>query len=310
MSMGATGSDNGYDTLGHVAHPWNGNGAALNGNGHGAQGARAIIFAGGRGTRLAPFTSVLPKPLMPIGDRAILELVIKQLSDSGVADVTLCVGYLSHLIEAVVGDGSRHGVNVTYVREQEALGTAAPLRLVEGLDKTFFAMNGDVLTTLDFGELLRHHRETGSMVTIATRERPIQIDYGVLHLRPTGDRVYKYTEKPKSTATVSMGIYVLEPEALEYIPEEGYFDFPDLVKALLRARQPVGALRFDGLWFDIGRRDDYEEAVTTWLQATMEQNGNGNGNGHVNGNGAVHELATELVKGSGTSAGTADLEER
>jgi NDP-sugar pyrophosphorylase family protein len=311
--MGSTGSDNGYDVLAHVAQSLNGNGAAHNG---GAEGARAIIFAGGRGTRLAPYTSVLPKPLMPIGDRSILELVINQLSESGVADVTLCVGYLSHLIEAVVGDGSTQGVNVTYVREQEALGTAAPLRLVEGLDKTFFAMNGDVLTTLDFGELLRHHRETGSIVTIATRERPIQIDYGVLHLRPTGDRVYKYTEKPKTTSTVSMGIYVLEPEALEYIPEEGYFDFPDLVKALLRARQPVGALRFDGLWFDIGRRDDYEEAVTTWLQATMERNGhgngngNGNGNGYVNGNGAVHEMATELVRGSGIGAGTADLEER
>ena len=134
------------------------------------------------------------------------------------------------------------------------------------------------------------------MVTIATRERPIQIDYGVLHLRPTGDRVYKYTEKPMATSTVSMGIYVLEPEALEYIPEEGYFDFPDLVKALLRARQPVGALRFDGLWFDIGRRDDYEEAVNAWLHATMEHNGNGNGNG------TVHAMATELVKRSGTGA--------
>jgi NDP-mannose synthase len=258
---------------------------------------KAVILAGGRGTRLAPYTSVLPKPLMPIGDRSILELVINQLAESGVADVTLCVGYLSHLIEAVVGDGSTRGLNVTYVREQEALGTAAPLRLVEGLDETFFAMNGDVLTTLDFGELLRHHRESGSIVTIATRERPIQIDYGVLHLRPTGDRVYKYTEKPKTTSTVSMGIYVLEPEALEYIPPEGHFDFPDLVKALLRARQPVGALRFDGLWFDIGRRDDYEEAVTTWLQATMDRNGNGN----VNGNGAVHEMASELVRGSGTA---------
>ena len=302
--MGATGSDNGYNS--HVAHPLNGNGAALNGNGSGAHGARAIIFAGGRGTRLAPYTSVLPKPLMPIGDRSILELVINQLSESGVADVTLCVGYLSHLIEAVVGNGFTQGVNVTYVREQEALGTAAPLRLVEGLDKTFFAMNGDVLTTLDFGDLLRHHRETGSIVTIATRERPIQIDYGVLHLRPSGNRVYKYTEKPKTTSTVSMGIYVLEPEALEYIPPEGHFDFPDLVKALLRARQPVGALRFDGLWFDIGRRDDYEEAVTAWLQATMEQNGHGNGNG----NGAVHELANELVTGGLASARAPLTEER
>src|SRR5215211_4732389 len=110
-------------------------------NGQVKPGARAIIFAGGRGTRLAPYTSVLPKPLMPIGDRSILELVINQLSRSGIADVTLCVGYLSHLIEAVIGDGAAHGVEIRYVREEKALGTAAPLRLVEGLDETFIAMN-------------------------------------------------------------------------------------------------------------------------------------------------------------------------
>jgi NDP-sugar pyrophosphorylase family protein len=264
-------------------------------NGHVGSAARAIIFAGGRGTRLAPYTSVLPKPLMPIGDRSILELVINQLSQCGIDDVTLCVGYLSHLIEAVIGDGAAHGVDIRYVREEEALGTAAPLRLVEGLDDTFIAMNGDVLTTLDFGDLVRHHRRSGNIVTIATRERPIQIDYGVLQLRASGDRVYKYVEKPQRTSTVSMGIYVLEPEALEYIPSDGYFDFPDLVKALLRARQPVGALRFEGLWFDIGRRDDYEQAVNAWLEAVS-----GNGNGNTSGNGNGH--ASAYVNGNGRHA--------
>src|ERR1051326_4038141 len=127
---------------------------------HVPSAARAIIFAGGRGTRLAPYTSVLPKPLMPIGDRSILELVINQLSQCGIDDVTLCVGYLSHLIEAVIGDGAAHGVGIRYVREEEALGTAAPLRLVDGLDDTFIAMNGDVLTTLDYAELVRHHRRS------------------------------------------------------------------------------------------------------------------------------------------------------
>ncbi len=273
-----------------------------NGDGSDENCVRAIIFAGGRGTRLAPFTSVLPKPLMPIGDRSILELVITQLAGCGIEDVTLCVGYLSHLIEAVVGNGAAHGVEVTYVREEEALGTAAPLRLVEGLDDTFIAMNGDVLTTLDYGDLLRHHRASGSLVTIATRERPIQIDYGVLHLRANGDRVYKYIEKPQRTATVSMGIYVLEPEALAYIPDEGYFDFPDLVKALLRAGQPVSALRFQGLWFDIGRRDDYEQAVASWLEA--DQNGNGHVNG--NGNGHVPDLAEESLHQARTRARNLD----
>jgi NDP-mannose synthase len=282
--------------------------AASNGSRGGDKtAARAIIFAGGRGTRLAPYTSVLPKPLMPIGERSILELVINQLADCGIENVTLCVGYLSHLIEAVIGDGATHGVDIQYVREEEALGTAAPLRLVDGLDETFIAMNGDVLTTLDYAELLGHHRESGSIVTIATRERPIQIDYGVLHVRANGNEVYKYIEKPQSTSTVSMGIYVLEPEALAYIPPEGYFDFPDLVQALLRAREPVGALRFDGLWFDIGRRDDYEQAVARWLENAANGNGNGghrNGNGNGNGkqgNGEI--LAHTNGNGNGKPAG-------
>jgi NDP-mannose synthase len=234
---------------------------------------KAVVFAGGRGTRLAPYTSVLPKPLMPIGDRSILELVIDQLATYGITDLTLCVGYLSHLIEAVLDNCTRHhsreNVQITYVREEEALGTAAPLRLVEGLDSTFVAMNGDVLTTLDFNALIHHHRRSRNMLTIATRDRPIQIDYGVLHLGENGrqDRVEAYIEKPQITSTVSMGIYVLEPEVLRYVPSSGYFDFPALVQALLEHGEPVGGYRYDGLWFDIGRREDYEQAVSAWFEA-------------------------------------------
>jgi NDP-sugar pyrophosphorylase family protein len=128
-------------------------------------------------------------------------------------------------------------------------------------------MNGDVLTTLDYGVLLRHHRRSRNILTIATHDRPVQIDYGVLHLGNNGRRnqVEAYVEKPKMTSTVSMGIYVLEPKALTYIPPKGYFDFPDLVHALLAAGEAVGAYRYKGLWFDIGRRDDYEQAVSTWI---------------------------------------------
>ena len=230
---------------------------------------KAVVLAGGRGTRLAPYTSVLPKPLMPIGDRSILELVLGQLAACGIADVTLCVGYLSHLIEAVLGNRIHDGVEITYVHEEEALGTAAPLRLVPGLDKTFIVMNGDVLTTLDYASLLRYHRRNRSILTIATHERPIQIDYGVVHMGENGrsNRVEAYTEKPRMTSTVSMGIYVLEPEALTYLPRTGRFDFPDLVRALLRKGEPVGAYRHKGLWFDIGRREDYEQAVLEWIEA-------------------------------------------
>ena len=232
---------------------------------------RAVVLAGGRGTRLAPYTSVLPKPLMPIGDRAILELVIGQLAACRIMDVTLCVGYLAHLIKAVLGNRTPEGVEVGYVHEEEPLGTAAPLRLVDGLEGTFITMNGDVLTTLDFDALIRHHRRSHNMLTIATHDRPSQIDYGVLHLGENGRRncVEAYVEKPRMMSTVSMGIYVLEPDVLSYIPPTGHFDFPDLVQALLKNGESVGAYRYDGMWFDIGRREDYEQAVSAWVQTTV-----------------------------------------
>jgi NDP-mannose synthase len=263
-------------------------------NGQANLSTRAVVLAGGRGTRLSPYTSVLPKPLMPIGDRSILEIVISQLAHCGIADVTLCVGYLSRLIEAVMGDGASHEVVISYVREERALGTAAPLRLVEGLDDTFILMNGDVLTTLHYGDLLQHHRKAGGILTVATRERPIKIDYGVLHLGTNEhrDRVRKWDEKPEMTSTVSMGIYVLEPEVLEYIPSEGYFDFPDLVQALLRAREPVNAYCYDGLWFDIGQHDDYERAVDAWVGNSVA----GDSDGDSDGDGG--QLASEVESGS------------
>lgn len=232
---------------------------------------RAAILAGGRGTRLAPYTSILPKPLMPVGERAILELVVDQLESCGITDITFCVGHLSHLIRAVFDSRENGRVDIRYVQERSALGTAGPLRLVEGLDDTFIAMNGDILTTLDYGELVRSHREQGSALTIATRERSIKIDYGVLHLdgqldpRGRARRIVAYEEKPEITSAVSMGIYVLEPSVLELIPDGRPFDLPDLVQALLRGGYPLSAYRYEGLWFDIGRKEDYEQAVTSWL---------------------------------------------
>lgn len=231
------------------------------------QTVRAVVLAGGRGTRLAPFTTVLPKPLMPIGESSILEIVLGQLEACGISDVTLCVGYLSHLIKAVISDRVSGRVNITYVQEKEALGTAGPLRFVEDLTSTFLVMNGDVLTTIRYDALVEHHRKEGNLLTIATRERPIKIDYGVLHLGMNGssNRVFSYHEKPELTSVVSMGIYVLEPEVLSHIPEEGPFDFPTLVQSLLAAELPVGAYPYEGLWFDIGQRSDYERAVEAWL---------------------------------------------
>ena len=234
----------------------------------GLENTQAVILAGGRGTRLAPFTSVLPKPLMPVGNRAILEIVVRRLEACGITNVTFCVGYLSHLIRAVFDGGAANGnhngsTNITYVQEHEAMGTAAPLALVEGLDDTFIAMNGDVLTTLDYRRLLEHHRSAGNVLTIATHRQTTKIDYGILHVDVTG-RVRAFEEKPEIPSTVSMGIYAMEPVILDYLPPGQAFDFPELVGALLEADQPVGAYLYDGLWFDIGRHEDYERAVSAW----------------------------------------------
>ena len=230
----------------------------------------AVILAGGRGRRLEPFTSVLPKPLMPVGDRAILEIIVDRLVDCGIHDITLCVGYLAHLIEALL-NGRPRGARVTYVHEPEPLGTAGPLRLVNGLDRTFLLMNGDLLTDLRFDELVALHRRAGNVVTIATHQRTNVIDYGVLYTEPgESPRLVAYDEKPNASLTVSMGIYVIEPEALEVIPEVGYFDFPHLVERLLADGRQVGTYPFDGYWLDIGRRDDYERALVEWPQDAAE----------------------------------------
>ena len=237
---------------------------------------KAVILAGGRGTRLAPYTSVLPKPLMPIGDRSILEIVVAQLADCGFTDVTFCVGYLSHLIRAVFDFRSHPDVDITYVQEEAALGTAAPLRLVDGLEDSFILMNGDVLTTLDYGSFLRHHRASGNALTVATRQRKIKIDYGVLYVDEDGEtpgRVRAWAEKPEVPSIVSMGIYAVEPAAIDYIPADGDFDLPDLVRALIDAGEPVGIYDFGGLWFDIGRQDDYQAAAAAWAETDLTQLG-------------------------------------
>lgn len=234
---------------------------------------RVIVLAGGRGRRLAPYTSVLPKPLMPIGDRSILEILVEQLADAGLTELTFCVGYLSHLIRAVFDNGPGKRVNIRHVKEETPLGTAGPLRLVEGLDSTFLVMNGDLLTDLSFNRLLQSHRTSGNVVTIATHERTLKSDYGVLHLDHTdgeAPRVTAYEEKPELSLNVSMGIYAMEPEALDYIDPHGHFDFPDLVKALLADGRQVGAFPHEGLWLDIGRHEDYERAIEIWHESSAD----------------------------------------
>jgi NDP-sugar pyrophosphorylase family protein len=232
---------------------------------------KTVILAGGRGTRLAPYTSVLPKPLMPVGEKAILEILIERLSDAGIKEITLSVGYLAHLIRAVVDNGptTHTSIRFEYVTEEKPLGTAAPLRLVDGLDDTFLVMNGDILTELDFTDLMAFHRDRGHALTIAAHVRTTPLDYGVLEL-DDADEVRGFREKPEITSIVSMGIYVMEPEVLELIPDDRAFDFPDLVHALLAAGKSVGAYRFSGYWRDLGRHEDYVAANEEWAARTTD----------------------------------------
>ena len=223
---------------------------------------RAVILAGGRGTRLRPYTTILPKPLMPVGDRPILDIVIRQLARAQFERVTIATGYLAELIEAFFGDGSRHGIPIDYFREDEPLGTVGALSLIDGLDEHFLVMNGDVLTDLDYRELLDGHRAGGQAATIAAHRREVQISLGVMHFDDGDDanRVTDYSEKPTLDYEVSMGVYCFAPRALELIEPGERLDFPDLVLRLIAAGESVKAWRSDKYWLDIGRHDDYEQA--------------------------------------------------
>jgi len=230
-------------------------------------------MAGGKGSRLGPYTTVLPKPLLPVGERAILDVVVHQLRDCGFDRLTLAVGYLAHLVRAVMADGAAHGVSIEYQEEDEPLGTVGPLATIEGLDDSFLVMNGDVLTTLDYGALVDYHQEAGNLLTIASHNRVVRTEYGVLHL--DGElgrtrRVTDFEEKPELPYVVSMGVYAMEPRVLEFIERGVRLDLPDLVHRLLGAGEQVGSYLFEGYWLDIGRHEDYERAIMEYEQLKAE----------------------------------------
>lgn len=222
---------------------------------------RAVILAGGRGTRLWPFTASFPKPLVPLGDTPVLEVLIRSLLRSGICDITLTLGHLAELVQAYFGHrGNRLSpLNLSYVVEEEPTGTAGSLALVEGLTDTFLVMNGDLLTDLDFNTLVAFHREHSAALTIATQRRHVKIDLGVLEFDQSA-RIVDYIEKPEHSYHVSMGVYVYEPRVLRHITPGQYLDFPDLVLRLLGAGERVCAYVTDCLWLDIGRPDDYARA--------------------------------------------------
>lgn len=222
-------------------------------------GVRAVILAGGKGTRLMPLTKDLPKPLVPVGGLPILEIIVRQLRHFGISDLTLSVGHLHGLLESHFGDGSGWGVSIDYSHEIDPLGTAGPIALVERLSDPFLVLNGDLLCSIDYGALLEQHRASDAMVTIASYPKEVRIELGVLETE--GDRLIDYVEKPVIRYRVSMGIYAMSPSVLSKIPKGQRFDLPDLIKRLITDGQRVNLYRFDGYWRDIGTMEEYATAT-------------------------------------------------
>jgi NDP-mannose synthase len=227
-----------------------------------------IVLAGGRGTRLEPYTTVLPKPLMPIREMPVLEILLRRLAAAGFTRVHLAVGYLAELIQAYFGDGDRFGVELAYLREDKPLGTAGPLAELSTQAEHLLVMNGDLFTALDFRRLVGYHVEHGAAATIATLRREVPIDFGVIRL--DGTRIVGFDEKPTLTYDVSMGVYVFRREVTALVPVGEHFDFPELVLALLAQGKQVASYPSTDFWLDIGRREDYELAQERFDQLADE----------------------------------------
>src|SRR3954452_15447864 len=221
----------------------------------------AVILAGGLGTRLRPYTTILPKPLVPVGERPILEHILRRLHACGVREADLCVGHLGELIQVYFtqADALPQDLELRWHWEDEPLGTAGALRIVPGLEGTFIAMNGDILTTLDYGELVEFHRRNGAALTVATHAKRVDVDLGVIET--DGERIVGFREKPQLDYEASMGIYVYDERALTHLPAHGSCQFPELVQRLLDADETVAAFRSSAEWFDIGTVSEHQRAV-------------------------------------------------
>lgn len=223
---------------------------------------RAIILAGGKGTRLRPYTTLIPKPLVPLGGKySILEIIILQLRAAGFTHITLAVNHLSHLIMAYFGDGSRLGVHLDYSLEDGELSTIGPLTLIGDLPESFLVMNGDILCDLDYRAFLDTHVATNSQISVSAFRRQVKIDFGVLRYDAEG-QLEVFDEKPEFDFDVSMGIYCINRSIIEALPRGQRYGFDNLMIDSLAAKRRVDIRPFDGYWLDIGRPDDYEYADT------------------------------------------------
>jgi len=227
---------------------------------------KVVILAGGEGTRLRPYTTVFPKPLVPVGNMPIIEIIVRQLYSSGFKDITITVGYLAELIKAYFKNIEHNfpGLEIKYIHENKPTGTAGSLSFIENINEPLLVMNGDVLTTLDYRDLVRYHKEHKGILTIGTYKKKVKIDLGILELEEgvlTG-----YIEKPEKFYDVSMGIYVYEPSVLSHIEKGKYLDFPDLVVHLIKNKEKVVSYLCNDHWLDIGRHEDLIKAQKEFEQ--------------------------------------------
>ena len=220
---------------------------------------RAIILAGGKGTRLKPYTISLPKPLVPVGEMPIIEIIIRQLANAGFDHITITVNHMADIIRAFCGDGSKWNVKIDYSLENKPLSTMGPLKLINDLPENFLIINGDVLTDLDFGKFYDEHAKANNIFTISAYVREQKVDYGVLE---TGNdnKLIGFLEKHTNYYNVSMGVYMASKKILEYIPEDQFYGFDHLMLDLIKMNNPATVKLFSGYWLDIGRPDDYERA--------------------------------------------------
>ncbi|MBX6377546.1 MAG: NTP transferase domain-containing protein, partial [Clostridia bacterium] len=222
----------------------------------------AVIMAGGRGTRLDPLTRVLPKPLLPLGDRPVLSFLLERLRQCGFRRVTLAVGRDGSPFRACFGRGEGLGMTLDYLAEPEPLGTCGALRLLPRQRRPFLLLNGDVLTTLDFRTLLERHRRSGAAITLAVQQRTVALSWGSPLLE--GNRVVGFREKPTESHWASLGIYALSPEAVRLIPAGVPCDVPDLVRAAVDRGLPVLAHPTDAYWIDVGTPEEFARAAAEW----------------------------------------------
>lgn len=217
---------------------------------------KAVILAGGKGSRLQPYTLVLPKPLMPVGNLPVIEILLKWLRRNGIKEIYITIGYLGKLIRSICSDGSQWDLQIEYSEEPEALGTIGPIQLLKDrLDETFLVLNGDLITDFDLHSFIKFHKERKGLLTIGVTEKEIKVDLGVVG--SANGRMTEFQEKPTLKYQVSMGIYCMEPEILKIVPKGVPFGFDDLIFAMFDKDIPVYIFRHTGYWLDIGRHEDF-----------------------------------------------------